>query len=145
MGTIVVGYDGSECAGSALTRALELARKLGDRVVVAYAAEPPYRSLGDELNEDRRALEEIGERVTAEAIARAEGAGVDVEGAVIADRPAPGLLRLAEQRGARMIVVGTSGESPFAGAILGSVPHKLLHRARLPVLVVPAADTVHQQ
>jgi hypothetical protein len=62
MGTIVVGYDGSECAGSALTSACELARELGDRVVVAYAAEPPYRSLGDELAEHRRALEEIGER-----------------------------------------------------------------------------------
>jgi nucleotide-binding universal stress UspA family protein len=145
MGTIVVGYDGSECASSALTSALELARELGDRLVVAYAAEPPYRSVGDELAEHRRALEEIGERVTKDAFARAEGAGVDVERAVVADRPAPGLLRLAEQHDARLIVVGTSGESPFAGAILGSVPHKLLHRARVPVLVVPAVGGVNQQ
>ena len=39
-----------------------------------------------------------------------------------------------------MIVVGTHGEAPFAGAILGSVPHKLLHRSKRPVLVVPATD-----
>jgi nucleotide-binding universal stress UspA family protein len=43
-----------------------------------------------------------------------------------------------------MIVVGTSGESPFAGAILGSVPHKLLHHARVPVLVVPAGGMIQQ-
>ena len=38
-----------------------------------------------------------------------------------------------------MIVVGSYGESPIKGAILGSTPHKLLHRAERPVLVVPAA------
>jgi nucleotide-binding universal stress UspA family protein len=36
-----------------------------------------------------------------------------------------------------MIVVGTHGEHPLAGAVLGSVPHKLLHLSDLPVLVVP--------
>jgi len=39
---------------------------------------------------------------------------------------------------ARVIVVGTSGESPLRGAVLGSVPHKLLHLASRPVLCVPA-------
>jgi nucleotide-binding universal stress UspA family protein len=38
-----------------------------------------------------------------------------------------------------MIVVGTHGEHPLTGAVLGSVPHKLLHLSRVPVLVVPAA------
>ena len=36
-----------------------------------------------------------------------------------------------------MIVVGTHGEHPLAGAVLGSVPHKLLHLSDVPVLVVP--------
>ena len=36
-----------------------------------------------------------------------------------------------------MIVVGTYGESPIKGAILGSTPHKLLHMSERPVLVVP--------
>ena len=35
---------------------------------------------------------------------------------------------------------GGSGERPIVGAILGSVPHKLLHRSDVPVLVVPAGD-----
>jgi nucleotide-binding universal stress UspA family protein len=37
-----------------------------------------------------------------------------------------------------MIVVGSYGESPLRGAVLGSTPHKLLHLAERPVLVVPA-------
>ena len=40
-------------------------------------------------------------------------------------------------REALAIVVGGSGERPILGAILGSVPHKLLHRSTVPVLVVP--------
>lgn len=50
---------------------------------------------------------------------------------------AEGLLKLAEQQAARMLVVGTHGERPLIGAILGSVPSRLLHRSRVPVLVSP--------
>ena len=53
-------------------------------------------------------------------------------------RPVEALLALAAERDARMIVVGSYGDSPLKGAILGSVPHKLLHLADRPVLAVPA-------
>jgi len=36
-----------------------------------------------------------------------------------------------------MIVVGTWSERPIRGAILGSVPFKLLHQSTVPVLAVP--------
>jgi nucleotide-binding universal stress UspA family protein len=48
------------------------------------------------------------------------------------------LVELADRHDARMIVVGSYGERPIKGAILGSTPHKLLHLAGRPVLVVPA-------
>ena len=38
------------------------------------------------------------------------------------------------------IVVGTASERPLTGVILGSVPHKLVHRSTVPVLVVPVPD-----
>ena len=50
------------------------------------------------------------------------------------------MLDTAEKYDARLIVVGTWGESPLRGAILGSTPHKLLHWSTRPVLCVPAAD-----
>ena len=35
-----------------------------------------------------------------------------------------------------MIVVGSYGDSPMRGAILGSTPHKVLNLSQRPVLVV---------
>jgi len=136
---IVVGYDDSECSHAALSTALELARALGDRVVIAYAYAPPERLRGEEYAEHRRPLQEIGERAIADALERAQGAGVEFDVALVPQKPADALVALTEDRDARLIVVGTHGEGLFASALLGSVPHKLLHRSRVPMLVVPAA------
>ena len=56
------------------------------------------------------------------------------------ERPVDALIAEAEARDARAIVVGSYGESPIKGAILGSTPHKLLHLSTRPVLVVPNPD-----
>lgn len=63
--------------------------------------------------------------------------GVRGEVALRADRPVDALIAEADARDARAIIVGTYGESPLKGAILGSTPHKLLHLSTRPVLVVP--------
>ena len=138
MADVIVGYDDSECARRALDVAVDLARAYGDRGVVVYAYAPPPWNVGDEYAEHRRALREIGERVTAEALARAAEHGVQVEAELIPEKPAEALLQRAAAADVRVIVVGTHGEGPIAGALLGSVPHKLLHRSSVPVLVVPA-------
>jgi nucleotide-binding universal stress UspA family protein len=136
MGTLVVGYDGSDCAQAALDHALGLAAELGDEVVVAFGYDPG--GPGEEYKAHRELVREIGERATAEAVGKAREAGVEVEVALRDERPVEALVALAAERDARAIVVGTYGEHPIKGAVLGSTPHKLLHAARRPVLVVPA-------
>lgn len=136
-GEIVLGYDGSECADAALGHAIALAAALGVGLVVVYSAEPPFRSVGEEYREHLRALEEIGARATSSAVAAAQDAGIEAEAVVVDDKPAEGLVRVAEDRGASMIVVGTWSERPLRGAILGSVPFKLLHQSTVPVVAVP--------
>ena len=134
---LVLGYDGSDCADAALETAIDLAGALNEQLLVAFAAEPPHRFVGDERGEHRRALEELGGRVTERAVARAQERGVEVERVLLEAKPVEGLIALADERDARLIVVGASGEGPIAGAILGSIPYKLLHRSRVPVVVVP--------
>ena len=83
-------------------------------------------------------LEERGNELTGEAVARAVDAGVTAEAVVADQKVVDLLLDLADDRDARMIVVGTYSESPLRGAVLGSTPHKLLHLSKVPVLAVPA-------
>jgi nucleotide-binding universal stress UspA family protein len=135
---LIVGYDDSPGARAALEAAIELAGDLGDRLVIAFGYEPPG-DIGEELTAARAAVRELGERVAHYALSRATAAGVDAELAVIDARPVDALLELATSHDARMIIVGSYGESPIKGAILGSVPHKLLHLADRPVLAVPAS------
>ena len=66
--------------------------------------------------------------------------GVEVEATIVEREPAFGLAELAKERDARVIVIGTRGESPIRGALLGSTAHKLLHLAERPVLVVPVTE-----
>jgi nucleotide-binding universal stress UspA family protein len=139
-GTIIVGVDGSQCSDVAVDRAIELAAGLGDTLVVVYAVEPPFRGVGDEWKESQQALEDLGAPIVERAVALAAEAGVDAEPALVPKRPAEALLEVADERSARMIVVGTASERPLTGVILGSVPHKLVHRSAIPVLVVPVPD-----
>jgi len=137
MGAIVVGYDGSACGDAALAAALDLAAELGDRVAVVFGYAPPG-IWGGEIAEHEEAIEEYGEKVTQRARERAGERGVEIEVELVPKRAAEALIEVAERRDARMIVVGSFGDPPLRGVILGSTPNKLLYMAERPVLVVPA-------
>jgi nucleotide-binding universal stress UspA family protein len=137
MGQIVVGYDGSACGDAALNSALEIAAELSDSVTVVFGYAPPGL-WGGEIAEHEEAIEELGEKVMAKAKAQAAEKGVEIEAQLVAKRAAEALIEAAEQRDARMIVVGSFGDPPLKGMILGSTPNKLLHLSERPVLVVPA-------
>jgi nucleotide-binding universal stress UspA family protein len=137
MSEIVVGYDGSDCGKAALEKACELATELGDKVVIVFGYAPGGYG-GGEIPTHREAVEEIAEKVTAEAAQRAQAAGVEHEVRLKPLKPHHALLEAAAEHDARMIVVGSFGEAPLKGVIIGSTPYKLLHQSERPVLVVPA-------
>ena len=137
--TIVLGYDGSSGSDAALAQAVELAKVEGARIVVVFAYEIPA-AYGGETGDYRRAVRDLAEETTAKAAKRLEEAGVEHSVELIAERPVDGLVTVAQQTGASMIVIGTNSEHPIKGAVLGSVPHKLLHVSPVPVLVVPIPE-----
>jgi nucleotide-binding universal stress UspA family protein len=125
MGQIIVGYDGSACGDAALAAALGLAGEVGDQVTVVFGYAPPGL-WGGEIAEHEEAIEELGERVMAKARAQAAETGVEVDAQLVPKRAAEALIEVAGQRQARMIVVGSYGDPPLKGMILGSTPNKLL-------------------
>ncbi|MPQ98914.1 universal stress protein [Modestobacter sp. I12A-02628] len=135
--SIVLGYDESPGARRALQMSIDLAGRLDEPLVLVYGAAPPG-TVGEESGEHARALAEVGGTAVAHAVAEADAAGVRTVVEVLDAKPVAALLDAADRHDARVIVVGTYGESPLRGAFLGSVSYKLLHLSTRPVLCVPA-------
>lgn len=135
--SLVVGVDGSACGNAAIDEAASLAKDLNDRVIVVFGYEP-YRGAA-EIQDHRAALEELGEKLGVAAMERVRAAGAEGELRLVDENAVQALIHVADEVDARMILVGSYGDSPLKGAILGSTPHKLVHMSKRPVLVVHAA------
>jgi nucleotide-binding universal stress UspA family protein len=133
---VVLGYDESPGADVALEVAIEVAQRYDEELILVYGAAPPG-GMGEEFKSHRDALMEMGRTATAHALEKAEAAGVTASVRLVDAKPADALVQVGNQVDATVIVVGTAGESPFRGAMLGSTPHKLLHLSNRPVLCVP--------
>lgn len=130
---IVVGFDGTDEARDALCFAGRLARLEHDEILVAAAGlfEPQMSTEAEERDSklSRRALfdkalEELGGRRFEPRI---------VEGLPVA----PGLIALAEEEEADLLVVGTTHRGRIGRVLPGSVGAQLLHGATCPVAIVP--------
>jgi nucleotide-binding universal stress UspA family protein len=133
---IVVGYDGRAGSDAALDEAARLAGELGaSSLVVVFSHE--VSRLGGEVADLEAAVEERGRAVLQEAVARV-GDRVAVETELRGEPAADGLVSVADERSAQMIVVGSTGEGPLRGILVGSTSYKLLHLSTTPVLVVRA-------
>lgn len=135
--SIVLGYDESPGAQRALEAAIEVAAAFGEPLVIVYGVAPPG-GVGEEYTSHQAALQEIGRTAAGHALDLADDRGIPTTVELIDAKPAQALLEAADKHDARVIVVGSWGESPLKGAMLGSTPHKLLHLSTRPVLCVPA-------
>lgn len=138
--TVVLGFDESPGAQRALEVAIDVATRWGDDLVIVYAVQAPGAGLGEELRSHSDALHDLARAAVERALAAATERGVSATVELVDEKPAPGLLAVADRHDARVIVVGTWGDAPLRGALLGSTPHKLLHLSRRPVLCVPLAE-----
>lgn len=137
--SVILGYDESPGAKAALAAAISVAKKYGEELVIVYATAPPG-NLGEEFRSHSEALAEIGREAVGHATAEAKEAGITARTELVVAKPVDALLEQAEAHDASVIVVGTWGESPMRGALLGSTPHKLLHLSTRPVLCVPVPE-----
>lgn len=136
---ILLATDGSPHAEQALVYARDLALCDGAQVIVVHAFEPVPTYLGDPV-EGRVWGRHVatGVDVANDAAARLREAGVDVKVEVLEGPPADAILTVANVRECDLIVMGSRGFGALASLILGSVSHRVLSQARMPVMVVKA-------
>ena len=138
-GPVVVGVDGSASSSEAVRFAADEAAMRGAELVTLHAWNGgDDTELGAELpmSYDTWSGEDEERRVLAEAVAGigAKHPDLRVRRQVI-NGSARGYLT-AWSRTAQLVVVGSRGHGGFAGLLLGSVGHHLLHHAACPVAVV---------
>lgn len=140
---IVVGLDGSEGSSRALRWVLETAKPLDAEVVAVHvhhltAYLPAPMGVTPPMD-TQEWLEELQRTFAQDWCAPLRKAGVRYH-AVFDDGTGPAasaLMRIAQQEGADMIVVGSRGLGGFAELLLGSVSHQLAHHSPVPVVIVP--------
>ena len=143
--SVVVGIDGSPAAEAALAFAFDEASHHGWTVVALHAWDvPSYDLLIVPNGPVPVPLTDVADdeiRLTAEVLAgfRDDYPDVDVEERLVRGPAISSLV--AASADAAMVVIGTHGHGPAMGALLGSVSNGLLHKAKVPVAVVPPLPT----
>jgi nucleotide-binding universal stress UspA family protein len=136
--TVAVGTDGSATAAEAVGVGAEIARRFGAELVLLSAfKESGQAPIGHEsFSEEVQWAFSPSARVR-EVLARAEEDlrrdGLDCRALADEGDPADVLVRLAEECGADVLVIGNKG---MHRRVLGSVPNTVTHNAPCSVLVV---------
>lgn len=138
---ILVGIDGSEGSRKAATFARELASKVGAKLTLLLVLEPiPVVNVGfadiygltarqpsdEELAELQKALDRAGEGFPDDRLEKIIDYG----------RAADTICRVAEGKGADLIVVGARGMGAVGRFLVGSVSDRVVHLAKRNVTVI---------
>jgi nucleotide-binding universal stress UspA family protein len=133
---ILIAYDGSEPAGKAFERALDLAARYGARLDVLAVARPPEFAEDVETEALLDSAREHFEARFAALRQRAAQAGVQAGFEIRVGHPAEQVVQFAEQRAVDLIVTGHRGKGLFERWLLGSVSRLVIAYARCTVMVV---------
>jgi nucleotide-binding universal stress UspA family protein len=130
---ILFPTDFSHTGDAALELATALARDTGATLVIVHVEESPNVYAGGEFyygipnpptDELRRMLQEV----------KPADAAVRFEHRLLTGDPAATIVRLADEEGVDMIVLGTHGRTGLMRMLMGSVAEAIVRRANCPVL-----------
>lgn len=139
---ILLATDGSPASENAARMAVGLARAHGARLTVLYVVDPyPYLGVGEANPMGFQAYMSAAMTHAAQAhsqvIEMCKGASaVDVHARVAEDVAAStGIVQMAAELQADLIVVGSHGRTGIPRLMIGSVAAKVVAESKVPVLV----------
>ncbi len=144
---ILLATDGSEDAQLALSTAVDLANSTDSELHVVTAVpgspDPVYQTHEAGLRyetyeEAAAAVREAAQRTLDEQVKKVEEAGGRVAEAHLrmGERRDQAIVRLADEIGAGLIVMGSRGLGGLRRALMGSVSDSVVRHAHCPVMVV---------
>ena len=148
---VLLATDGSREAHLAAQTAADLSQKTNSELHLVHVfgiapVGPPVYPQATTLqseefeaeSDERQRISERGAREVLEAeVHRIRSLGATLAGEhLIEGRVAPGIVGLAEELGAGLIVMGSRGLGGIRRALMGSVSEKVVRHAHCPVLVV---------
>ncbi|MCA9143942.1 MAG: universal stress protein [Planctomycetaceae bacterium] len=130
---ILFPTDFSHTGDAALALATSLARDTGATLLIVHVEEPPTAYGGGELyyGIPEPATEDL--RKMLHKVEPTDPA-VPYEHRLVTGDPANAVVRLAEEEGVDMIVLGTHGRTGLSRLLMGSVAEAIVRRAKCPVL-----------
>ncbi len=145
---ILIPTDFSKCADNATRYGFEIAARTGATVTLLHVVYP-YQDVNNNVYEAfwiddylKQRKSEI-QKVVARFRRNARFSKILVEAKVEIGFPVPQICQMAEEMGADLIVIGSTGSSNLAAMFLGSNAGGVMGRTRVPVLVVPKKAVYH--
>jgi universal stress protein A len=142
--TIIVPTDFSYASDAALGYARMLAARFGASLHLLHVVDEP-----GSWSEVYAAIPEIQLRLSADAARRLEAMAaclpppLQATSGVVCGAPVPTIVKVAESKGADLIVMGTHGRRGMGHLLLGSVAERVVRLAPCPVLTVHEPRAAH--
>lgn len=137
---ILIAADDSKHSVAAVATGYALARAAGAEVALVHVVDIAVTT-GDVMSgtyvpEMAEAAKESGQQLLAD-LAKNHAQEVKTDYFVPEDRPVHGILQVAAEWQAELIVIGTHGRTGLNHLLMGSVAEQVVRKAKIPVLVVP--------
>jgi nucleotide-binding universal stress UspA family protein len=134
---ILVALDGSEGSKKALAAAIALAQRIGAELQSVSVKERPshFAETVGEVVEEGEEVDKYFARVTAEATAQANRAGLEMKCTVLPGHEVETIVRFAREGHFDLLVIGFMGHSRVFGRIWGGTSQNLTKISPCSVLV----------
>jgi len=132
---ILLAVDGSEHSRRAVVVAGDMSRRYGGEVIVLHVREHEVTWGADIDIETAAEARQLVDGVVRDL----KDSGTNVRGEVVRvplGQTPRAILDMAQEEAVGLIVMGTRGLSDWGRLLMGSVAHKIVHLAEVPVLVV---------
>ncbi len=134
---ILLAFDGSEYSIKALAYARSMAEQYQATLWLVHVFAPTSDLLGYEDYEKLFAKRKCaGQLVIDDALEKLGEPSLDIRQELVEGPEAESILKVAQNNGADLIVMGTRGLGAVKGLFLGSVSREVIRHSTCPVMVV---------